>query len=131
MKNERINLRTTESVKLKLLQQSQFYNMSLSDFILKTTERACRLDVIQVWVHAYVDFVVNRNEEGTIRHYKTTEGEDAWSMPIIEDTFFSRVELLEALNEYCEQELPMMFDIIDRWDEFVKRLKLLGLYEGE
>ena len=129
MKNEVINIRVDEKTKLKLLQQSQYYNVNLSKFMLDTVEKACNLDVVQIWIHAYVDFIVHRNEDGTINHYKTLDGADAWSMSIIEDTFFSRVDLLQALNECCESKLPRMLDILNQWDEFVERLKLLGLWE--
>lgn len=129
MKNERIYIRTTEKNKLKLLQKSQYYNMNLSDFVLGVAERACDLDVVQVWIHAYIDIVTRRDESGIINHYKTIEGDDAWNMPIFEDTYFSKVELLESFREYGNVHLPRMCDVLDQWDEFVRRLKVLGMWK--
>lgn len=39
----------------------------------------------------------------------------------------SRIDLLEALNETTDYKLPRMFEVPDQWDEFVRRLKLLGM----
>ena len=129
MKNEIINIRVDEKTKLKLLTVSQDRGMNLSRFVLDATEKACELDIVQVWIHAYVDIVTRWNESGIIEHYKTIEGDDAWSMSIFEDTYFTRVELLEAICEYNESDLPRMWDVLDQWDVFVHRLKLLGMWK--
>lgn len=127
MKNERIYIRTTEKMKLKLLKKSQEYDMNLSDFMLKVAERECDLDIIQVWIRAYIDLMTKWNEDGKIVHYKLDEGEDAWSVSAFEDTYYNRVDLLEAIREHIE--LPRIWDVLDQWDVFVQRLKLLGMWE--
>lgn len=130
MKNERIYIRTTEKTKLKLLKKSQEYDMSLSDFILNVAENACELDVVQVWINAYINWVSKQDyHTGIITHYKTVDGEDAWSVSAFEDTYFSRVELLEACKYNIDMGLPKMLDVLDQWDEFVSRLKVLGMWE--
>lgn len=133
MKTEQVNFRTTEKIKLKLLQKSQEYNMTLSDFVLGTAERECDLDVIQVWIHAYIDVITKWNRDGTILHYKTVEGDDAWSISAFKNTYFNRVELLEAWQECAEYvidtNLPKIWDVLDNWDELVRRLKLLNMWE--
>lgn len=129
MKNERVYIRTTEKTKLKLLEKSQEYNMNLSDFVLNVTERECDLDVIQIWIHSFIDYVIKNNEDSVITHYKTKEGHDAWSVSAFEDTYFNRLDLLNALDERSGYNLPRMLYVLDHWNEFVKRLKLLGLWE--
>ena len=129
MKNERIYIRTTEKMKLKLLKKSQEYNMNLSDFMLNVAERECDLDIIQVWIHAYIDLITKWNEDGKIAHYKLEEGDDAWSVSAFEDTYYNRVDLLEAIREHIDIELPRICDVLDQWDVFVQRLKLLGIWE--
>lgn len=134
MKNERIYIRTTEKTKLKLLQKSQYYNMNLSDFVLDSAENACDLDVIQIWIHAYIDYVVkyNRNNKScVIHHYKTIEGDDAWSINFFEDTYFTRINLLEAWQDNICEYLPRPWEVLDQWDEFVRRLKMLGLWKED
>lgn len=130
MKNEVITIRVDEKTKLKLLQQSQNYNTNLSKFMLDTTEKACKLDVIQVWIHAYVDFTIKRNREDNgcvITHFK--KDCEYWNVPPLKNGYESRIDLLEALNETTDYELPRMFEVLDQWDEFVRRLKLLGMWE--
>lgn len=135
MKTERIQIRTTEKTKLKLLQQSQAYNMNLSDFMLTVTEEACNLDIIQVWIHAYIDVVTKLNRNGTISHYKTLDGSDAWSVSVFKNTYFNRVELLKEVKAcadyHIDVNLPRMWEVLDQWSEFVRRLKLLGMWEEE
>ena len=133
MKNEVITIRVDEKTKLKLLQQSQYYNTTLSRFMLDITEKACNLDVIQVWIHAYIDYVIKYNRTATITHYKLDTGDCAWSVPAFENTYFSRIELLETLqgcvNYDFNVNLPRMWEVLDQWDEFVRRLNLLGMWE--
>lgn len=91
--------------------------------MLDTTEKACKLDVI----HAYVDFTIQRNREDNgcvITHFKNWE---YWNVPPLKNGYESRIDLLEALNETTDYELPRMFEVLDQWDEFVRRLKLLGM----
>ncbi len=135
MKTEQVNFRTTEKVKLKLLQHSQYYNMTLSEFVLGVAERECDLDIIQVWVHAYIDYAIKYNRTATITHYKLDNGDYAWSVPAFENTYFDRVELLQILKECVEYtfnvDLPRIWEVLDKWDEFVRRLKLLGMWREE
>lgn len=100
MKNERVYIRTTEKTKLKLLQQSQYYNKKLSDFVLDVAEQACELDVLQLWIHAYVDYTIRRNRVDNgcvITHYKDGEWE-YWNVPPLKNGYENRVELLEELR---------------------------------
>lgn len=131
MKTEQVNFRTTEKVKSKLLQKSQEYNTTLSDFVLGVAERYCDLDIVQIWVHAYVDFTIKRNREDNgcvITHYKADYG-DYWNVPPLKNGYYSRMELLKGLNEVYNYELPKMCSVLDQWDEFVRRLKLLNMWE--
>lgn len=131
MKTERISIRTTEKTKLKLLTKSQEYNMSLSDFMIDVAEQACSLDIVQVWISAYINYACQYNRECTINHYKTIDGDDAWSMRIFKDTYFSRVDMLKAIKYNLDINLPDFWLVLDQWDEFVRRLKLLGIWEDE
>lgn len=132
MKTEIINIRVDEKTKLKLLQQSQYYNTSLSRFMLDTAEKACDLDVVQIWIHAYIDWVINNNyHTSVITHYRTEDNYEAWSVPTFEDTYFNKVDLLTAFEYNIDPFLPRMCDVLDQWNEFVRRLKLLGLWEED
>lgn len=134
MKTERIQIRTTEKTKLKLLQQSQYYHMNLSDFMLTVTKKACDLDVIQIWIHAYVDFTIKRNREDNgciVTHTKFDDGEEYWNVPPLKNGYWSKSELLKDLNDACGGQLPKKWTIVERWDEFVRRLKLLGMWREE
>lgn len=129
MKNEVIVIRVDEKTKSKLLQKSKYYNTTLSRFMLGTTEKACDLDVIQIWIHAYIDFTIKRNRPDNgcaITHWKDIE---YWNVPPLKNGYYNRIDLLEALNETTNYELPNMCDVLDNWDEFVRRLKLLGMWE--
>lgn len=128
MKTEQVNFRTTEKIKLKLLQKSQEYNMTLSDFVLGVAERECDLDVVQIWIHAYIDFTIKRNriDNGCIiTHCKN----GCWNVPPLKNAFDSRLEMLQALDSACDNELPNIYEVLDKWDEFVRRLNLLGMWE--
>lgn len=134
MKTERIGIRTTEEVKIKLLTKSQEYNTSLSDFILDVVERECDIDIVQVWINAYINYASKYSRydrECIIKHYKTVEGDDCWSMSIFEDTYFSRVDMLKAIRYNLDVNLHNFWAVLDQWDEFVRRLKLLGMWEEE
>ena len=134
MKNEVINIRVDKKTKLKLLTVSQDRGMNLSRFVLDATEKACDLDVIQVWIHTYIDYIVKNNRYNkscVIDHYKTIEGDDAWSMPIFEDTYFTRINLLEAWQDNIGEYLPRPWEVLDKWDEFVRRLKSLGMWKED
>lgn len=138
MKNERINIRTTEKTKLKLLAKSQYYNMSLSDFMPDVTESACGLDTVQIWIHAYVEWCIKRNRKDlspTIEHYTFETGEDAWSVPTFKNTYESRFDFLEELRNtikyHFDHDLPQIYNVLDNWEEFTRRLELLGLYKDE
>lgn len=134
MKTERIQIRTTKKTKLKLLQQSQYYHMNLSDFMLTVTEKACDLDVIQIWIHAYVDVTIKRNREDNgcvITHSEFDNGEEYWNVPLLKNRYWSRADLLDALNEVYDYELPKMWTVLDNWNEFVRRLRLLGMWREE
>lgn len=131
MKNEVITIRVDEKTKFKLLQQSQHYNTTLSKFMLDTTEKACELDTIQIWIHAYIDWLTKNNENGVVTHYKLDTGDYAWSVPAFENTYFTRVELLESWRDNVDDTLPNIWEVLDRWCEFVKRLKILGMWEED
>ena len=131
MKTERINIRTTEKTKLKLLAKSQECNMNLSDFMIDVAEQACALDIVQVWINAYINYICRYDRESTIKHYKTIEGDDAWSMPGFKDTYFNRVDMLKAIKNNLDINLPDFWLVLDQWDEFVRRLKLLRIWEEE
>lgn len=131
MKTEIINIRVNEKTKLKLLQKSKYCGNTLSGFILDATEKACNLDIIQVWIHAYIDCATNDRHTPVITHYKTLEGDDAWRVCVFEDTYYNRIDLLKALDERSDFDLPRMWDVLEKWDEFVKRLASLGLWEED
>lgn len=131
MKDERIYIRTTEKMKCKLLKKSQEYNMSLSDFMLTVTERECDLDIIQRWIYAYVDFTIKRNrlDNGCVITHYYIEDIECWSVPPLKNTYESRIDLLEDLQDVTKYELPKPWVILDNWTEFVRRLTLLGMWE--
>ena len=131
MKNEVITIRVDEKTKLKLLQQSQYYHTSLSKYMLDTVEKACDLDTIQIWVYAYVDFTIKRNrlDNGCVITHRKDEDWEYWNVPPLKNGYDSKIDLLEALNEVADYKLPKMWEVLDKWDEFVRRLKLLGMWE--
>lgn len=131
MKNEVIVIRVDEKTKLKLLQKSQYYNTNLSRFMLDTTEKACDLDVIQIWIHAYINFTIKRNrpDNGCVITHFQCEDYECWNVPPLKNGYYNRIDLLEALNETTNYELPNMWEVLDDWNEFVRRLKLLGMWE--
>lgn len=130
MKTEQLNFRVTEETKSKLLQQAQYYNKTLSNFVLGVAEKACKLDVVQVWINAYIDFVIKRNraDNGCVITHEIYDDTDYWNVPPLKNGYYSRLELLEDLNDACDYELPRLYDVLDNWDEFVRRLKLLGMW---
>lgn len=131
MKNEVIVIRVDEKTKLKLLQKSQYYNTNLSRFMLDTVGKACNLDVIQLWVYAYIDFTIKRNRADNgcvITHWKDENGE-YWNVPPLKNGYYNKIDLLEALDETTDYELPKMYEVLDNWGEFVRRLTLLGMWE--
>lgn len=133
MKTEQLNFRVTEKTKLKLLQQAQYYNKTLSNFVLGVAEKACELDVVQVWINAYIDFVIKRNRADNgciITHHKENDWE-YWNVPPLKNCYESRIEMLDALDDACYNELPKMWEVLDKWDEFIRRLKLLGMYKED
>lgn len=90
------------------------------------------MDTIQIWIHAYIDWVVKHDRyTGKITHYKTVEGYDAWSIPAFKDTYFTELELLKAWKDIVDDTLPNALDVLDQWNEFIRRLKLLGILEEE
>ena len=129
MKNERIYIRTTEKMKLKLLKKSQEYDVNLSDFMLNVASKECDLDVVQIWIHSYIDYITKWNDKERIYHYRLKDGDEAWSVSAFEDTYYNRLDLLKALQEHSDFDLPKIWDMLDQWDEFVRRLKVLGLWE--
>lgn len=134
MKTEQVNFRTTEKTKLKLLQKSQEYNITLSDFVLGVAERECDLDILQVWVHAYIDFTIKRNrlDNGcVITHFKFEDGSDGWNVPPFKNCYESKKDLLDALQDVTDYTLPKFYVVLDYWSEFVHRLKLLGMWKEE
>lgn len=135
MKTERINIRTDEDTKLQLLLKAKQYNMTLSDFILNVTLRETKLDCVQIWVDAYCRCVIKRKDKvnnNVMERYKFEDCDDtALSVPIFENTYTSRFDFLEELQYAVDYDLPNMFEVLDRWDEFTQRLELLGLYKDE
>ena len=131
MKTEIINVRVDEKTKSKLLEKSKYYNNTLSGFMLDTAEKACNLDVVQLWIHAYIDFTIKRNRVDNgcvITHNKSKDGE-YWNVPPLKSTYVTRVALLDALRNDIDTFLPRMCDVLDNWSEFVRRLKLLGMWK--
>lgn len=90
--------------------------------MLDTTEKAY---VIQIWIHAYIDFTIKRDrpDNGCVITYFQCE---YWNVPPLKNGYYN---LLEALNETTNYELPNMWEVLDDWNEFVRRLKLLGMWE--
>lgn len=131
MKTEIINVRVDEKTKTKLLEKSKYYNNTLSGFMLDSAEKTCNLDIIQLWIYVYIDFTIkcNRIDNGCIiTHYKNKQGE-YWNVPPLKSIYNTRVALLEALRNDTDPFLPRMCDVLDQWDEFVRRLKLLGMWK--
>lgn len=89
MKTEIINIRVAEEIKSKLLRKSKYYNNTLSGFILDTAEKACELDIIQVWVYAYMDFVIKRNieDDGCVITHMKFNGRDYWNVPPLKNGY--------------------------------------------
>ncbi len=133
MKTEQLNFRVTEKTKLKLLQRAQYYNKTLSNFVLGVAEKACELDVVQVWINAYIDIVIKRNraDNGCVITHRIFDGGDYWNVPPLKNGYSNRVTLLEDLRMSIDPFLPRMCDVLDNWDEFVRRLKLLGMYKED
>lgn len=131
MKNEVIVIRVDEKTKSTISQKSKYYGNTLSGFILDATEKVCNLDIIQIWIHAYIDFAIkqDRADNGCVITHTKLGGRDYWNVPPLKNGYYNKVELLEDLRNDVDPFLPRMCDVLDNWDEFVRRLKLLGMWE--
>ena len=128
MKTERINIRIDKETKEYLEKKAGEYGDSLSKYLIDTVLITSETDYIQLWVEAYCRCVIKRNRPD-ISQKITCYGSFYMCGPL-KSQYHSKCELLEAINDFAtEQDLPYIYSVAEHWEEFTRRLELLGLYE--